>query len=73
MAIVVYDVTNRTSFMDTARWVEDIQSERGNDVIVVLVGNGFNNRVTLLFICPPSKHSRLIVVNLFQLKCRQQD
>eukprot|EP00741_Cyanophora_paradoxa_P022530 tig00021464_g21756.t1 len=39
VAVVVYDVTNRTSFMNTAKWVEEVRNERGNDVIVMLVGN----------------------------------
>eukprot|EP01087_Luapelamoeba_hula_P014837 TRINITY_DN4402_c0_g1_i1.p1 TRINITY_DN4402_c0_g1~~TRINITY_DN4402_c0_g1_i1.p1 ORF type:complete len:223 (+),score=20.46 TRINITY_DN4402_c0_g1_i1:175-843(+) len=39
VAIVVYDITNRGSFLDTARWVEDIRAERGNDVVLMLVGN----------------------------------
>lgn len=25
--------------MSTAKWIEDVRSERGNDVIIVLVGN----------------------------------
>jgi Ras-related protein Rab-6A len=32
-------VSDRTTFLDTARWVEDIRAERGNDVILMLVGN----------------------------------
>ncbi|MBW0475310.1 hypothetical protein O181_015025 [Austropuccinia psidii MF-1] len=39
VAVVVYDVTNRTSFINTSRWVDDVRAERGNDVIIVLVGN----------------------------------
>ena len=39
VAVVVYDITNRTSFMNTAKWVDDVRGERGNDVIIVLVGN----------------------------------
>ena len=39
VAVVVYDVTNRDSFDSTKKWVEDVRVERGNDVIVVLVGN----------------------------------
>lgn len=39
VAVVVYDVSNRTSFLNTARWIEEVRSERGSDVIVVLVGN----------------------------------
>mmetsp|Transcript_90187 Transcript_90187/g.254408 ORF Transcript_90187/g.254408 Transcript_90187/m.254408 type:complete len:210 (-) Transcript_90187:68-697(-) len=38
-AIVVYDVTNRASFLNTAKWIEDVRSERGPDVVIVLVGN----------------------------------
>ncbi|KAI0990629.1 hypothetical protein GJ496_008571 [Pomphorhynchus laevis] len=39
VAIVVYDVSSADSFQHTSRWVEDVRAERGNDVIVVLVGN----------------------------------
>jgi len=39
VAIVVFDITNRQSFMSTTKWIEDVRSERGNDVIIVLVGN----------------------------------
>merc|ERR1711972_709194 len=38
-AIVVYDITNRASFLNTSKWIEDVRSERGNDVVIVLVGN----------------------------------
>merc|ERR1719183_700875 len=38
-AIVVYDVTNRASFLNTTKWIEDVRQERGSDVIIVLVGN----------------------------------
>ena len=30
---------DRTSFLSTTKWIEDVRSERGNDVIIVLVGN----------------------------------
>mmetsp|Transcript_14923 Transcript_14923/g.41932 ORF Transcript_14923/g.41932 Transcript_14923/m.41932 type:complete len:212 (-) Transcript_14923:295-930(-) len=39
VAVVVYDVSNRQSFLNTARWIEEVRAERGSDVIVVLVGN----------------------------------
>lgn len=39
VAVVVYDVTNRASFMNTSKWVEDVRAERGNDVVICLVGN----------------------------------
>lgn len=39
VAVVVYDVTNRPSFLNTARWIDEVRTERGSDVIIVLVGN----------------------------------
>ena len=39
VAVVVYDISNRASFLNTATWIEDVRNERGNDVIIVLVGN----------------------------------
>ncbi|KAA1469426.1 ras-domain-containing protein [Dentipellis sp. KUC8613] len=39
VAIVVFDITNRQSFLSTSKWIDDVRSERGNDVMVVLVGN----------------------------------
>ncbi|KAL3811519.1 hypothetical protein ACHAXA_000423 [Cyclostephanos tholiformis] len=39
VAVVVYDVTNRASFLNTSKWIEDVRAERGNDVVVCLVGN----------------------------------
>lgn len=42
---------DRTSFLSTTKWIEDVRSERGNDVIIVLVGNkadlSDNRQVTL--------------------------
>jgi Ras-related protein Rab-6A len=31
--------TDRASFLNTTKWIEDVRNERGNDVIIVLVGN----------------------------------
>lgn len=39
VAVVVYDVSNRASFLNTSKWVEDVRAERGNDVVICLVGN----------------------------------
>mmetsp|Transcript_9212 Transcript_9212/g.16751 ORF Transcript_9212/g.16751 Transcript_9212/m.16751 type:complete len:246 (+) Transcript_9212:154-891(+) len=39
VAVVVFDVTNRASFLNTSKWVEDVRAERGNDVVICLVGN----------------------------------
>ena len=39
VAVVVYDVSSRSSFANTSRWIDEVRTERGSDVIVVLVGN----------------------------------
>jgi Ras-related protein Rab-6A len=30
---------DRASFLNTSKWIEDVRNERGNDVIIILVGN----------------------------------
>ncbi|KAE8672144.1 Ras-related protein RABH1b [Hibiscus syriacus] len=39
VAVIVYDVANRQSFQNTSKWIEEVRTERGSDVIIVLVGN----------------------------------
>jgi len=39
VAMIVYDTTNENSFKSVNKWVEDVREERGNDVVVMLVGN----------------------------------
>ena len=39
VAVVVYDVTNRTSFIDCEAWVTNVRSERNAEVPIFLVGN----------------------------------
>ncbi|KAK2980253.1 hypothetical protein RJ640_008921 [Escallonia rubra] len=39
VAVIVYDVANRQSFLNTSKWIEEVRTERGSDVIIVLVGN----------------------------------
>eukprot|EP00053_Salpingoeca_punica_P004122 m.47282 g.47282 ORF g.47282 m.47282 type:complete len:208 (-) comp12620_c0_seq1:318-941(-) len=39
VAVVVYDITNRNSFQQTSKWIDDVRTERGQDVIIMLVGN----------------------------------
>jgi Ras-related protein Rab-6A len=38
-AIVVYDICNRATFMSTFSWMQDVRQERGNDLVICLVGN----------------------------------
>ncbi|KAG7389691.1 Ras- protein Rab6 [Phytophthora pseudosyringae] len=49
VAVVVYDITSETgsgdaghdraSFLNTSKWIEDVRTERGQDVVIMLVGN----------------------------------
>lgn len=39
VAMIVYDVSNKESFDDIPRWSDYVRTERGDDVIIVLVGN----------------------------------
>jgi len=39
VAVVVYDITNANSFQQTSKWIDDVRTERGPDVIIMLVGN----------------------------------
>ncbi|GLT33747.1 hypothetical protein SLA2020_083110 [Shorea laevis] len=39
VAVIAYDVANRQSFLNTCKWIEEVRTERGTDVIIVLVGN----------------------------------
>ncbi|KAG2224013.1 hypothetical protein INT45_009599 [Circinella minor] len=39
VAVIVYDISNRESFLNTSKWIDDVRAERGNQVIIVLVGN----------------------------------
>eukprot|EP00339_Tiarina_fusa_P024428 CAMPEP_0117031130 /NCGR_PEP_ID=MMETSP0472-20121206/22412_1 /TAXON_ID=693140 ORGANISM="Tiarina fusus, Strain LIS" /NCGR_SAMPLE_ID=MMETSP0472 /ASSEMBLY_ACC=CAM_ASM_000603 /LENGTH=155 /DNA_ID=CAMNT_0004739395 /DNA_START=191 /DNA_END=658 /DNA_ORIENTATION=- len=39
VAVIVYDITSRNSFANTSKWIEDVRAERGNDVVIMLVGN----------------------------------
>ncbi|XP_039070314.1 ras-related protein RABH1b-like [Hibiscus syriacus] len=39
VAVIVYDVASRQSFLNTSNWIEEVRAERGSDVIIMLVGN----------------------------------
>lgn len=39
VAIVCYDITDRKTFDNLEKWINEVKLERGNDVIIVLVGN----------------------------------
>lgn len=39
VVIIVYDVTSRSSFDAVEHWINEVHRERGEDVIIALVGN----------------------------------
>jgi Ras-related protein Rab-6A len=39
VAVICYDITNKKSFNNLDKWIKDVKLERGDDVILVLVGN----------------------------------
>ncbi|KAK4256686.1 hypothetical protein QN277_006377 [Acacia crassicarpa] len=39
IAVITYDVSNRQSFLNTNEWIEEVRTELGSDVIIVIVGN----------------------------------
>ena len=39
VAVVVYDVTSRHSFLEAEKWIGEVRAERGEGVLVFLVGN----------------------------------
>jgi len=39
VAIVCYDITNRTSFENVNKWISEARNYRGDEIMIVLVGN----------------------------------
>ena len=39
MHIVPCHRPDRASFLNTTKWIEDVRTERGSDVVIMLVGN----------------------------------
>ena len=39
VAVIVYDVANRQSFLNVAKWIDEVKQERGENVVIVIVGN----------------------------------
>merc|ERR1719231_1620674 len=39
VAVIVYDITDRASFLNSTKWIDEVRSERGSDVVIMLVGN----------------------------------
>jgi Ras-related protein Rab-6A len=66
VAVVVYDITNANSFHQTSKWIDDVRTERGSDVIIMLVGNKTDLSDKRLFICKAKfeKFSETIEISL---------
>jgi Ras-related protein Rab-6A len=39
VAVIVYDMTSNASFENMSKWVDDVRAERGEDVVIALVGS----------------------------------
>ena len=39
VAVIVFDVTNIQTFNNLDKWIEDVKNERGNSVVIAIVGN----------------------------------
>lgn len=39
MAVIVYDVTNRTSFKNMQKWIDDVKNQRGDGAIIAVLAN----------------------------------
>lgn len=39
VAVVVYDITNKPSFTNVTKWIDDAKSIRGNDLMIIMVAN----------------------------------
>lgn len=39
VAVIVYDVTNRVSFSNLLKWIDDVKNQRGEGAIIALLAN----------------------------------
>lgn len=39
MAVVVFDITQKQSFLNIDKWVEDVRNERGGDIVIMVAAN----------------------------------
>ena len=65
VAVIVYDISNRESFLHTKQWLQDVRAERGMDAIIFLVGNktdvGFYDRqVTMDEVAEQARRNKLV-------------
>ncbi|EOA15198.1 hypothetical protein CARUB_v10028586mg, partial [Capsella rubella] len=39
VAVIVYDVADKQTFLNTSKWIQEVRAEKDSHIIVVLVGN----------------------------------
>jgi Ras-related protein Rab-6A len=39
VALIVFDITNEITYNNLTKWIQDVRSERGHDIVLVIVGN----------------------------------
>jgi GTPase SAR1 family protein len=39
IAVIVYDVTNRSSFTNIQKWIDDVKNQRGEGAIIAVLAN----------------------------------
>jgi GTPase SAR1 family protein len=39
VAVIVYDVTNKSSFKSMQKWIDDVKNQRGEGVIITILAN----------------------------------
>ena len=39
VAVIVYDVTNRLSFKNLQKWIDDVKNQRGEGAIIAILAN----------------------------------
>lgn len=62
---------DRQSYLSTSKWIDDVRSERGNDVIIVLVGNKADlSEKRSVFTCAPALRNAYLNPRFILVKSR---
>ena len=43
VAVIVYDITNRATFLNVSSWIDYVRTERDSNVLIMIVGNKTDN------------------------------
>lgn len=61
---------DRQSYLSTSKWIDDVRSERGNDVIIVLVGNKADLSEKRSVLTSPALWNACLTTRLLLVKLR---